>query len=155
MQHSCSPSVTTSYFPSAHFSIFSRCTLTIASYSWLSLYASCFLIPLILSGFFNEMLGVSDPAALKYHTFFRLMPLTLFVFRNITLIYLLLSGFLDSLLCDQIVPTPRLAFSLQMPRTLAAASSFSLRRVYPSLNFLPPLFLRLTPTLIMQGSTSL
>ena len=32
---------------------------------------------------------------------------------------------------------------------LAAPLSFSSSRVYPSLNFLPPLFLRLTPTLIM------
>ena len=39
-------------------------------------------------------------------------------------------------------------FSPQMPCTLAAVSTFSSDRVYPSLNFLPPLFLHLTPTLI-------
>ena len=59
------------------------------------------------------------------------------------------------LLCVLIAPTPGLAFSLVMPRTLAAALSFSSGRAYPSLNFLPPLFLRLISILIMQGSTSL
>ena len=34
------------------------------------------------SGFFNGMLGVSEPGALNCYTFFRLIPLTLFVFRN-------------------------------------------------------------------------
>ena len=42
-----------------------------------------------------------------------------------------------------------------MPRTLAAALSFSSGRAYPFLNFLPPLFLCSIPTLIMYGSTSL
>ena len=56
---------------------------------------------------------------------------------------------LDSLLCDPIVLTPGLAFFLLMTRTLAAASSFSSGRAYLSLNFLPPLSLRLIPTLIM------
>ena len=60
-----------------------------------------------------------------------------------------LSGFLDSLLCVLIAPTPGLAFSLLMPHTLAATSSFSSGRAYPSLNFLPFLFPRLIPTLIM------
>ena len=40
-------------------------------------------------------------------------------------------------------------FSLLMPCTLAVASSFSSGRAYPSLNFLPLFFLRLTPALIM------
>ena len=44
---------------------------------------------------------------------------------------------------------------LLMSQTLAAASSFSSGRTYPSLSFLPPLFLRLTPNLIMWRSTSL
>ena len=39
------------------------------------------------------MLGVSEPGALKCYTSFRLIPLTLFVSRNLTLIYLPLSGF--------------------------------------------------------------
>ena len=54
-----------------------------------------------------------------------------------------------------IAPTPDLAFSLLMPRTLAAASSFSSGRAHRSLNFLPALFPQSTPTLIMWGSTSL
>ena len=80
---------------------------------------------------------------------YRLISLTLFVSRNLTLIYLPLFGPLDSLLCDLIAPTPGLVFFRLMSQTLAAASSFSSGRVYPSLSFLPPLFLRLTPTLIM------
>ena len=53
------------------------------------------------------------------------------------------------LLCNLIAPTPGLAFSLQMPPTLAAALSYSSDRAYPSRNFLPPLFLRLIATVIM------
>ena len=34
------------------------------------------------SGFFNGMLGVSEPGALNCYTFFRLIPLALFVSRN-------------------------------------------------------------------------
>ena len=44
---------------------------------------------------------------------------------------------------------------LLMSQTLAAASSFSSGRAYPSMSLLPPFFLHLTPTLIMQRSTSL
>ena len=58
-------------------------------------------------------------------------------------------GSLDSLLCDLITPTPDLIFFLLMLQMLAAASSFSSSRAYPSLSFLPPLFLCLAPTLIM------
>ena len=43
----------------------------------------------------------------------------------------------DSLLCDLIALTLSLAFSLQILRTLAAASSFLSGKAYPSLNFLP------------------
>ena len=129
--------------------IFSLCTLATASCSWLSLYTSCFLFPLTPSELFNGMLKVSEPGALNFYTFFRLILLTLFVSRNLTSIDLPLSGCLDSLLCDLIAPTPGLAFSLQRPRTLAAASSFSSCRAYLFLNFLPALFLRSIPTLIM------
>ena len=87
--------------------------------------------------------------AVNCHTLFRLIPLTLFVSRNLTLIYLALSGFLDFLLCDVIALTPGLVFFLLMSHTLAVASSFSSGRAYPSLSFLPPLFLRLTATVIM------
>ena len=43
----------------------------------------------------------------------------------------------------------RFGIFLLMSQTLVAASSFSSSRAYPSLSFLPPLFLRLNPTLIM------
>ena len=93
--------------------------------------------------------GVSKPGALNYYTLFRLIPLTLYICRNLTIIYLPLFRSLDSLLCDPMAPTPDLVFFLLMSQTLAAASSFSSGRAYPSLSFLPPLFLCLTPTLIM------
>ena len=92
--------------------------------------------------FFNGMLEVFDPGALNYFTFFRPILSTLSAFRNPILTPL--SGFLDSLLCVLSAPTPDLAFSLLMPRMLAATSSFSSGRAYLSLNFL-----RLIPTLIM------
>ena len=82
-------------------------------------------------------------------------PVDLICIQESNLTHLSLSGFLDSLLCVLIVLTPGLAFSLLMPRTLAAALSFSSGRAYLFLNFLPPLLLRLIPTLIMWGSTSL
>ena len=128
----------------------SLCILTTTSCSWLFLFTSCFLFStLTLSGFFNGMLGVSEPGALNCYTLFRLIPLTLFVFRNLTLTHFPLFGFLDSLLCDPMSPTPDLVFFLLMSQTLAAASSLSLGRAYPSLSFLPPLFLCLAPILIM------
>ena len=105
--------------------------------------------PLTLSGFFNGMLVVSVPGALNYFTFFRPILSTLSASRNPILTHLPLCGFLDSLLCVLIALTPSLAFSLLMPRTLAAALSFLSGRAYPFLNFLPPLFLRSIPTLIM------
>ena len=130
--------------------IFSLCILTTASCSWLFLFTSCFLFPsLTLSGFFNGMLGVFKPGELNYYTLFRLIPLTLYISRNLTLIYLPLFRSLDSLLCDLMAPTPDLVFFLLMSQTRAAASSFSSSRAYPSLSFLHPLFLCLTPTLIM------
>ena len=98
---------------------------------------------------FNGMLGVSKPGALNYYTLFRLIPLTLYISRNLILIHLPLFGFLDSLLCDPMAPTPDLVFFLLMSQTLAAASLFSSSRAYSSLSFLPPLFLCLAPTLIM------
>ena len=93
--------------------------------------------------------------ALNYFTFLRLILSTLSAFRNPILTPLSLSGFLDSLLCALIAPTPGLAFPLLMPRTPAAALSFSSGRAYLFLNFLFPLFLCLILTLIMLGSTSL
>ena len=112
-------------------------------------------LPLTLSGFPNGMLEVSEPGALNYFTFSRPIPLILSASRNPISTHLPLSGFLDSLLCVLIALTSGLAFSLVIPPTPAAASSFSSGWAYPFLNFLPPLFLRLIPTLIMYGSTSL
>ena len=73
------------------------------------------------------------------------------VSRNLTLTHLPLSRPLDSLLCNQISPSPGLALSLPISRTLAAVSSFSSGRAYSSPNFLSPLFLRLAPTLDYVG----
>ena len=87
------------------------------------------------------MLGVSEPGALNYYTLFCLILFTLFISRNLTLIYLPLSGSLDSLLCNPMAPTPDLVFFLLMSQTLVAASSFSSSRAYSSLNFLPTLSL--------------
>ena len=101
-----------------------------------------------VSGFSNGMLEIFEPEALNYFTFFRPILLILSVSRNPILIHLHLPGFVDSLLCNLIAPTPGLAFSLLMPRTLAAVSSFLSGRAYLSLKFLP-LFLCSIPTLIM------
>ena len=77
--------------------------------SWPSLYASC--LPLTSSGFFNGMLEVFKPGALNYFIFSRPILSTLSASRNPILTHLPLSGFLDSLLCVLIAPTPGLAFS--------------------------------------------
>ena len=107
------------------------------------------LLPLLTpSGFSNGILEIFEPGALNYFTFFRPILLTISISRNPILTLLPLSAFLDSLFCVLIAPTPGLAFSLLMPRTLAAVSSFSSDRAYLSLNFLPPLFLCSIPTLI-------
>ena len=106
-------------------------------------------LPLPLSGFFNGMLEVFEPGALNYFTFSRLTLSTLYVSRNPVLAHLPLSGFLDSLLCALIAPTRGLVFSLLMPRTLAAALSLWSGKACTFLNFLPRLFLRLIPTLII------
>ena len=138
-----------SYLSSAHFISSSSATSPPTLAPGSSSTPSASIPPLTLSGFFNGMLEVFEPGALTYFTFFRPILSTLSVSRNPVITHLPLSGFLDSLLCVLIVPTPGLAFSLLMPRTLGVASSFSSGRVYPSLNFLPPLSLRLIPTLIM------
>ena len=103
----------------------------------------------------NGMLEVFEPGALNYFTFFCPILSTLSASRNPILTHLPLSRFLDFLLCVLIAPTPGLAFSLLILRTLAVALSFSSGRAYLFLNFLPPFFLRLIFTLIMWGSTSL
>ena len=110
--------------------------------------------PLTRSGFFNGTLEIFKPEALNCYTLSRLILWITSVSRNPTLTHLPLSASLHSLLCDPIALTPGLAFFLPMTITLAAALLFSSGRAYPSLNFLSPLSLRLTPTLIIQGSTS-
>ena len=132
--------------PPAHFISF-LCPLTTVACFWLPFYASCLFSPLTLSGFFNGMLEVFKPKALNYFTFFHPILSTLPASRNPILTLLPLFGFLDSLLCLLITLTPGLVFSLLMPRTLAAASSFSSGRA--SLNFLPSLLLCLIPALIV------
>ena len=98
-------------------------------------------LPPTLSGFFNGMMEVFEPEALNHFTFSRPILSTLSASRNPISTHLLLSGFLDSLLCVLIAPTPGMAFSLVMQHTLVAASSFSSGRAYPFLNFLPLIFL--------------
>ena len=127
-------------FPVSPFCIFSLCP------SPPSLVPGCSFTPpasaplLTPSRFSNWMQAIFEPGALNCFTFFHPIPLTS-VSRNPILTYLPLSGFLDSLLCVLITSTPGLAFSLLMPRTLAAAaSSFLSGRAYLSLNSLPPLF---------------
>ena len=88
------------------------------------------------SGFFNEMLGVSEPGVLNCYTLFCLIPLNLIVSRNLTSSHLPLSESRDSLLCDLMAPTSGPVFFLLMSHTLGAASLFLSGRGYPSLNFL-------------------
>ena len=141
------PRFQTSYPPSAH-SISSSSALSPPSLAP-GRPSMPSLLHMTLSGFLNGMLEVSKPGALNYFIFYHPIQSILSASRNPILTHLPFSGFLDSLLCVLIAPIPGLAFSLLIPRTPAAASSFSSGRAYPFLNFLPPLFLRLIPTLIM------
>ena len=65
------PRIQTSY-PFFHpLCIFSLCTFTTTSCSWLFLFTSCCFFPsLTPSGFFNGMLGVSEPGSLNCYTYF-------------------------------------------------------------------------------------
>ena len=76
------------------------------------------------------MLEVFEPGPLNYFTFSQTTLSTLSVSKNPILTPLLLSEISDSLLCVLIAPTPGLAFSLLMPRTLAVVSLFLLDRAY-------------------------
>ena len=136
-------------FPIYPFYIFSLCPSPPSPVPGCSSTPPASSPPLTLSGFFNGMLVVFEPGALHYFTFFRPILSILSASRNPILTHLPLSGFLDSLLCVLIAPTPVLAFSLVMPCTLSAASLFSSCRAYPFLNFQSALFLRLIPTLIV------
>ena len=143
------PRLQTSYTPSAILYILPLPSHHRPSFLAILLHLLPPLPPLTLSGFFNGMLEVFEPGALNYFTFFHPILSILSAFRNPISTHLPLSGFLDSLLCALIAPTPGLAFSFLIPRTLAAALSFSSDRAYLFLNLLPPLFLRLISTLIM------
>ena len=105
------------------------------------------------SGFFNGILGVFKPGALNFYTFYRLIPLTLYVSRNLTSIHLSLFGSLDSLLCDLIAPTLGLVISFLMPHMLVASIIF----VRQDLSFLKlsTFSFCLTSTLVILGSASL
>ena len=155
MLHSRPTLVSEPLIPIFPFCTFSPCPHATVPCSWLSFYTSCHLFPLTLSRFFNGMLEVFKPGALNYFTFFRPILFTLSASRKPILTHLPLSGFLDSLLCVLIAPTPSLAFSLLMPRTLATGLSFSSGSSYLFLNFLPATFLCLIPTLIMYVSAFL
>ena len=125
MLHSRPTPVFKPLIPVCPFCIFPLCPRNTVSCSWLSFYASCLFSPPTLSEFFNGILEVFEPGAVNYFTFFRPMLLILCASRNPISTHLPLFGFLDFLLCVLITPTPGLAFSLLMPRTLAAASLFS------------------------------
>ena len=143
------PRLQTSYPPSAHLISPSPALPPPSLAPGYTSAPLAFSHPLTLSVFFNGILEVFEPGALNYFTFFHPILSTLSAFRNPILTHLPLSRFLDSLFCVLIAPTPGLAFSLLMPRMPVAALSFSSDRAYPFLNFLPPLFLRSIPTLIM------
>ena len=139
----------TSYLPSAH-SISPPSALPRSSLA--PGYPSAppaFSFPLTLSGFFNGMLVVFEPGALNYFTFFCPILSTSSAFRNPILTHLPRFGFLGSLLCALIAPTPGLVFSPPIPRTLVAMLSFLSGSAYLFQNFLPSLFLRLILTMIM------
>ena len=146
------PRLQTSYPPSAHSISFPSAPPPPSFAPGCPSLSPASSLPLTFSGFSNGMLEVFEPGELNYSTFSRPILLTSSAFRKPILTHLPLSGFLYSLLCVLIVPIPSLAFCLLIPRTLAAALRFLSD---PSLNFLPPLFLHLIPTLIMYKSTSL
>ena len=144
------PRLQTSYPSSAHYVFFPSALSSPPHASGCLSTPPASSSPLTPSGFCNGMLEVFEPEALICYTFFRFILLTLFVSRNPILTHLPRSGFRDSLLYVLIAPTPGLTFSLLM---LAAASWFSSGRGYPFLNFLPPLFLRLTPIWLYRGQS--
>ena len=144
------PHLQTSYPPFCPFCISFPCTHLLQPLMFLAVFLYLLPhLPLTPSGFFNAMLEVSKPSALKDYTLSHLILLAPSVSKNPTLTHLPLSGSLDTLLCDLIALTPGLAFFLLMTCRLAASSSFLPGRAYPSLNFLLPLSLCLTPTLMV------
>ena len=87
-----------------------HCLKFLAVFLYLLLLVFLTLTP---SGFFNEMLEVSESRARNYYALFCVIPLLFFISRNLTLIHLHLSGSLNSLLSDLIALTPGVAFSIR------------------------------------------
>ena len=101
----------------------------------------------------------SEPRALNCYIFSRPIPQILSASRNLILTHFSLSRSLNYLLCDLIAPTPVLVFSLMMPLTLAAASSFSSGRAFLlslslSLSSLDPYFDYVGVNLSLNNSSS-
>ena len=114
--------------------------------------SSCFLfLPSLVQGSLTECQR-SPSQSTEPTPFISSHPVDLICIQNPTMTHLSVSVSMDSLLYNLITLTPSLAFFLLMICTLAAASSFSSGRTYPFLNFLPPLSLRLTPSMIIYGS---
>ena len=130
------------------FCIFSLCPLTIVSCSWLSFYASS-LPPDSLMVLQWNAGGLRARSTELLH-FLSSHPVDLICIQESNFnssFSFRVPGFSALVL---IAPTPGLAFSLVMPRMLAAVSSFSSDRAYLSMNFLPPFFLHSIPTLIIM-----
>ena len=150
MLHSRPTLVFESLIPIYPFCISPLCPLTTVPCSWLSFYASCFPIPPDFLRVIQWNAGGPRARSTELLHFISSQPFDLFCIQEFNLnssssfriprFFALRSDCTHSRL---------LAFSLLMPRTLAAASSFSSGRAKSSLNFLPPLFLRLIPTSIM------
>ena len=83
---------------------------------------------------FQSNAGGLQASSTKLLHFISSHPIDLIYIQESNLIYLPLFRSLDSLLCDPMAPTPDLLFFVLMSQTLAAASSFSSRRAYPSLS---------------------
>ena len=107
------------------------------------------LLSLTHSGIFNEMPKIFKLETLNFSTLSRSILWTVSVSRNLNSTRLSLSKFLDTLLCNLIALTPGMAAFFLITRTPAMVSSFLSCRDHFSLNFLHPLPLRLTPTLIV------
>ena len=110
-------------------------------------------LPLLTpSGFFNGMLEVFEPGALNCYTFFRNIPLIYSVSRNPIFTHIPFSGFLHSLLCVPIAPTP-VWHSLSPDATHASGSVIIFIRQGLSFSELSTSFLsiRSIPTLLCRG----
>ena len=105
------------------------------------------LLPLTFSEFSNGMLEVFEPGALNYFTFSCPILSTFSASRNPILTHLPLYGF-SALRSDRTHSRSGI-LCRDVTHASGGVSSFLSGRAYLSLNFLPPLFLRLISTLIM------